>query len=170
MSREIERKFLLKSDTWRELADGVTYRQGYLSAIPERTVRVRIAGDKAFLTVKGGTVKNSRLEFEYSVPAADAEQMLALCEGPLVEKTRYEIPHAGKTWQVDEYSGDNRGLVTAEVELISETEEVDIPEWIGAEVSGDPRYYNSNLAKHPFGSWLTQDDSRDPEFVAGIRR
>ncbi|HSI13246.1 MAG TPA: CYTH domain-containing protein [Chthoniobacter sp.] len=154
MSREIERKFLLKSDAWRELADGVTYRQGYLSATPERTVRVRIAGDEAFLTVKGRSVKNSRAEFEYSIPLADAEQMLKLCEGPLVEKTRYEIPHAGKTWQVDEFCGDNHGLVTAEVELTTESEQPEIPDWIGEEVSGDPRYYNSNLARHPFSAWL----------------
>ena len=154
MAREIERKFLLKSDAWRELADGVTYRQGYLSALPERTVRVRIAGDEAFLTVKGRSVKNSRAEFEYSIPLTDAEQMLKLCDGPLVEKTRYEIPHAGKTWQVDEFSGDNRGLITAEVELNSESEQPEIPDWIGEEVSGDPRYYNSNLVKKPFSSWL----------------
>lgn len=153
MSREIERKFLLKSDAWRGRAVGVAYRQGYLSTVPERTVRVRIAGDHAFLTVKGRTTHHSRSEFEYPVPVADAEQMLSLCEGPLVEKTRYEIPHAGKTWQVDEYHGDNRGLIFAEVELTAEDERVEIPEWIGEEVSGDPRYYNSNLAKHPFTSW-----------------
>lgn len=129
------------------------YRQGYLSVVPERTVRVRIAGDEAFLTVKGRNVKNSRAEFEYPIPLADAEQMLKLCEGPLVEKTRYAIPHAGKTWQVDEFSRDNHGLVTAEVELTSESEQPEIPDWIGEEVSGDPRYYNSNLARHPFSAW-----------------
>lgn len=155
MSREIERKFLLRSDAWRSRAAGVVYRQGYLSTVPERTVRVRVAGDHAFLTVKGRTIRHSRLEFEYPVPLVDAEQMLALCEGPLVEKTRYEIPHAGKTWQVDEYQGDNRGLILAEVELISEDETVEIPEWIGDEVSDDPRYYNSNLAKRPFASWAS---------------
>lgn len=153
MPREIERKFLLKSDAWRSLAEGVTYRQGYLSSVPERTVRVRIAGDAAFLTVKGRNVKNSRAEFEYPIPLEDAEQMLKLCDGPLVEKQRCEIPHAGKTWQVDEYAGDNRGLVLAEVELDSEDEQPEIPEWIGEEVSGDPRYYNSNLAAHPFSAW-----------------
>jgi CYTH domain-containing protein len=98
-------------------------------------------------------VKNTRAEFEYSIPVEDAEQMLKLCEGPLVEKTRYEIPHAGKTWQVDEYFGDNGGLILAEVELDSENEQPAIPDWIGEEVSGDPRYYNSNLAKQPFHSW-----------------
>jgi adenylate cyclase len=153
MPREIERKFLLKSDSWRGTADGVSYRQGYLSSVPEHTVRVRIAGNEAFLTVKGLTTRNSRLEFEYSIPLADAEQLLDLCDGPLVEKTRFEIPYAGKTWQVDEYLGDNRGLVLAEVELTNENERLDLPDWIGAEVSGDPRYYNSNLAITPFRSW-----------------
>lgn len=154
MSHEIERKFLLKSDAWRDRAQGVTYRQGYLSTVPERTVRVRIAGDEAFLTVKGRNVKNTRLEFEYAIPMADAEAMLKLCDGPLVEKTRYDISHAGKTWQVDEYFGENQGLILAEVELSSESEQPDIPDWIGEEVSGDARYYNSNLAKNPFSSWV----------------
>ncbi|EDY18472.1 adenylate cyclase [Chthoniobacter flavus Ellin428] len=153
MPREIERKFLLKSDAWRGRVTGVTYRQGYLSTVPERTVRVRIAGDHAYLTVKGITTRHSRSEFEYPVPVADAEQMLALCEGPLVEKARYEIPHAGKTWQVDEYHGDNRGLILAEIELTSEDEKFELPEWIGDEVSGDARYYNSNLARNPFAAW-----------------
>jgi len=153
MAREIERKFLLKSDAWRSRVGGVTYRQGYLSTVPERTVRVRLAGAHAFLTVKGITKGHSRLEFEYPVPVADAEEMLALCEGPLVEKTRYEIPHAGKTWQVDEYHGDNHGLILAEIELTSEDEKFEVPEWIGTEVSGDSRYYNSNLARNPFASW-----------------
>ncbi len=153
MPREIERKFLVASDAWRGRAAGVTYRQGYLCTVPERTVRVRTAGDEAFLTVKGLTTGNSRLEFEYAIPLADAVAMLALCEGPLVEKTRHEIPHGGKVWQVDEFLGDNRGLVVAEVELSSADEAVDLPEWIGREVSGDPRYYNSNLAVTPFSRW-----------------
>jgi CYTH domain-containing protein len=153
MSLEIERKFLVSSDAWRGHAVGVIYRQGYLSTVPERTVRVRIAGTDAFLTVKGLTTNNSRLEFEYFIPLADAEQLLALCEGPLVEKTRFEIPHAGRTWQVDEYLGDNRGLIIAEVELSSATDEVVAPDWIGREVSGDARYYNSSLASKPFSRW-----------------
>jgi CYTH domain-containing protein len=153
MPREIERKFLLKSDHWRQGATGVTYRQGYLSSVPERTIRVRIAGDKAFLTVKGATQNNSRLEFEYPIPLADAERILALCPRPWIEKTRFEIPFAGKTWQIDEFHEDNRGLTVAEVELKSESEEIQYPEWIGQEVSGEPRYYNSNLATHPFTEW-----------------
>ena len=153
MPRETERKFLVTSDAWRGRALGVTYRQGYLSTVPERIVRVRTAGAEAFLTVKGPTTDNSRLEFEYHIPLADAEQMLALCEGPLVEKTRFEIPHAGRIWQVDEFLGDNRGLIVAEVELASAADAIDIPDWIGTEVSGDPRYYNSNLAITPFSQW-----------------
>jgi CYTH domain-containing protein len=153
MHQEIERKFLLKSDSWRGSEAGVTYRQGYLSSVPERTVRVRVAGDRAYLTVKGLTTKNSRQEFEFPIPTADAEQLLAMCDRPLVEKTRYEIPYAGKTWQIDEYSGDNRGLILAEVELANENEPIDFPEWIGAEISGDPRYFNSNLASTPFRHW-----------------
>jgi len=149
MPQEIERKFLVTSDSWRGRAVGVTYRQGYLSKDPERTVRVRIAGDDAFLTVKGLTTGNSRPEFEYRIPLADAEAMLGLCEGPLVEKTRFEIPHAGRVWEVDEFLGDNCGLV----ELASDGDEFEVPDWIGREVSGDPRYYNSNLAITPFSRW-----------------
>jgi len=158
MSREIERKFLLKSDTWRGLAHGVTYRQGYLCTVPERTVRVRIAGEAAFLTVKGLTIGNSRAEFEYAIPVRDAEQMLKLCEGPLVEKSRYEIPHAGKTWQVDEFFGENLGLIIAEVELASESEQPELPDWIGEEVSGNPRYYNASLARNPFSGWAQRQE------------
>ena len=153
MPREIERKFLVTSDAWRGRAAGVTYRQGYLSMVPERTVRVRTADGDAYLTVKGLTTDYRRLEFEYLIPLAEAEQMLALCEGPLIEKTRFKIPHAGKIWEVDEFLGDNRGLIVAEVELSSSTEDVTVPDWIGAEVSGDPRYYNSNLAVTPFSRW-----------------
>ena len=153
MPREIERKFLVASDSWRGRAVGVIYRQGYLSTDPERIVRVRTAGDDAFLTVKGLTTGNSRLEFEYPIPFADAEQMLALCKGPLVEKTRFEIPYAGKIWQVDEFLGDNLGLIVAEVELSSDADRIELPDWIGNEVSSDPRYYNSSLTITLFSRW-----------------
>lgn len=153
MPHEIERKFLVASNAWRGQAEGVTYRQGYLSRRPGRTVRVRTAGAEAFLTIKGANQGNIRLEFEYAIPLSEAEEMLALCEGPLIEKTRFKIPHAGHLWEVDEFHGDNQGLIIAEVELSAEDEEVEMPEWIGAEVSGDPRYYNSNLAVHPFSRW-----------------
>ncbi|MFN0128837.1 MAG: CYTH domain-containing protein [Verrucomicrobiales bacterium] len=153
MAQEIERKFLVISDAWRGHAAGVFYRQGYLSAGLGPTVRVRIAGSIAFLTIKGPTIGISRLEFEYPVPLADAEQLLALCVGPLIEKNRFEILHAGRIWQVDEFLGDNAGLIVAEVELASATDEIDLPDWVGKEVSHDARYSNANLASNPFSQW-----------------
>ena len=154
MAHEIERKFLLTSDEWRSGVEGRLYRQGYLSTEKERTVRVRIVGQRGVLTVKGLTRGISRLEFEYEIPLADATRLLdELCHRPLIEKTRYEVAHAGLTWEIDEFHGDNAGLVVAEVELASEDQTIELPGWIGKEVSGDPRYYNSNLAQHPFSEW-----------------
>jgi len=154
MAKEIERKFLVKGDSWRGLGGGKRYRQGYLSTVKERTVRVRIAGEQGFITVKGISVGATRSEYEYEIPTADANEMLdRLCERPLVEKTRYRIPFGGLTWEVDEFAGDNRGLVTAEVELQNETLAVSLPDWIGQEVTSDPRYFNSNLVAHPFSKW-----------------
>ena len=154
MGKEIERKFLVKGSAWKALAAGTVYRQGYLSTVKERTVRVRTVGEKGFLTIKGVTTGVTRSEFEYEVPAADANAMLdALCEKPLVEKTRYKIPLGGFTWEVDEFHGDNDGLVVAEVELKSADEKPPLPEWVGEDVSSDPRYFNSNLVKKPFKTW-----------------
>lgn len=154
MANEIERKFLLKNDTWRGQDKGKRYRQGYLSIVKERTVRVRTAGDTGFLTVKGITVGASRPEYEYKIPLKDANEMLdQLCERPLIEKTRYRISHAGLVWEVDEFEGDNRGLVTAEVELKDEHQSVTLPDWVGEEVTGDPRYFNANLVAKPFTQW-----------------
>lgn len=154
MGKEIERKFLVKGEAWKALAAGTVYRQGYLSTVKERTVRVRTVGEKGFLTIKGVTTGVTRAEFEYEVPAADANAMLdGLCEKPLVEKTRYRIPLDGFTWEVDEFHGDNDGLVVAEVELKSADEKPPLPEWIGEDVSSDPRYFNSNLVKKPFKTW-----------------
>ncbi len=154
MAKEIERKFLMANDTWRGLAQGKRYRQGYLSTVKERTVRVRTAGDKAYLTIKGISVGASRSEYEYEIPFADANEMLdQLCERPLVEKTRYRISHGGLVWEVDEFEGENRGLVTAEVELTDEKEAVAIPAWIGKEVTGEPKYFNANLVAKPFTKW-----------------
>lgn len=154
MGKEIERKFLVKGEAWKALAAGTVYRQGYLSTVKERTVRVRTVGEKGFLTIKGVTTGVTRAEFEYEVPAADANAMLdGLCEKPLVEKTRYRIPLDGWTWEVDEFHGDNDGLVVAEVELKSADERPPLPEWIGEDVSSDPRYFNSNLVKKPFKTW-----------------
>jgi CYTH domain-containing protein len=153
MSLEIERKFLLEGEGWRGLAPGQLYRQGYLSTVAERTVRVRIAGEKAMLTIKGKTVGVSRLELEYPIPLADAEHLLAICEQPLIEKTRYRIKHAEMIWEVDEFFGSNKGLLLAEIELSSEDQPFESPPWIGQEISGDPRYYNANLIAHPFTDW-----------------
>lgn len=157
MAQEIERKFLLASDQWRPGAEGQLYRQGYLSTDKARTVRVRIIGQRGLLTIKGLTRGISRLEFEYEIPLADATRLLdELCHRPLIEKTRYEIAHAGLTWEIDEFHGDNAGLVVAEVELATEDQDIELPDWVGAEVSGDPRYYNSNLAQHPFSKWQSR--------------
>ena len=154
MGREIERKFLVIGDGWREGAVGRLYRQGYLSADPLRTVRVRSDGRSGFLTVKGPNRGAARDEYEYEIPLADAEEMLdRLRTGPLVEKTRYLVPHAGLVWEVDVFEGENRGLVVAEVELEGEDQPVQLPSWIGREVTGDERYYNVNLANNPFRSW-----------------
>ena len=154
MGQEIERKFLVKGDGWRALDDGVVYRQGYLSTVKERTVRIRIINDKAYLTVKGVTQGISRVEYEYEIPVMDANEMLdELCERPLIEKTRYTISIGGHIWEIDEFDGENRGLILAEVELSSEDQAVNLPDWIGAEVSDDPRYYNANLIANPFIKW-----------------
>ena len=154
MAKEIERKFLLSGDGWRVGARGTSYRQGYLSTVKERTVRVRTVGEKGFLTVKGLTTGVTRAEFEYEIPTADAHAMLeALCERPLIEKKRYRIEYGGLVWEVDEFFGENAGLVLAEVELEHEGQTVDLPSWIGEEVSGDPRYFNANLIKKPFTTW-----------------
>jgi CYTH domain-containing protein len=152
MGIEIERKFLVTGAAWRETT-GTHYRQGYLNRDKERTVRVRLAGEKAFLTIKGKSVGASRAEFEYEIPVADAAQLLKLCDGPILEKIRRVIEHEGAAWEVDEFFGENAGLVVAEIELHSEDQAFARPEWLGEEVTHDPRYYNSSLAAHPFRSW-----------------
>jgi adenylate cyclase len=152
MGIEIERKFLVTGDGWRQ-GTGLAYAQGYLNRDPQRTVRVRIAGGKAFLTVKGASKGATRAEFEYAIPVDDAAQLLELSDGPVVRKVRRVIEHAGSTWEVDEFEGDNAGLVLAEVELESEGQAYSKPEWLGREVTGDPRYYNSSLAANPYGRW-----------------
>ena len=154
MGIEIERKFLVKNDSWRLLGEGARYRQGYLNMDKERTVRVRTIQGKGFLAVKGITQEGTRTEFEYQIPLADAETLLdEICEKPLIEKKRYKIPIGGVIWEVDEFFGENEGLVVAEVELDNNTQVFDKPAWIGAEVTGDPIYFNSNLIKHPYSKW-----------------
>ena len=154
MATEIERKFLVVDDAWRARTTGTAFRQGYLSTVKERTVRVRAAGERGYLTIKGITVGAVRSEFEYEIPRADADQMLdELCERPLIEKTRHEVEVDGLTWEIDVFAGVNDGLVVAEVELEDEAQEIDLPEWVGVEVTDDPRYFNANLIAHPFSEW-----------------
>lgn len=154
MGTEIERKFLVTDNAWRSLASGVRYRQGYLNITKERTVRVRTIEDKGFLTIKGIATGTSRAEYEYEIPAADAEAMLNdLCEKPLIEKSRYKIDFEGFVWEVDAFFGENQGLIVAEVELEGEDQQFEKPGWIGEEVTGDPRYFNANLVRHPFSKW-----------------
>jgi CYTH domain-containing protein len=154
MGEEIERKFLVLGDGWRETAEGIAYRQGFLSTEPERTVRVRTAGDRGTITIKGKNVGARRAEFEYEIPLADAQQMLdTLCKRPLIEKVRYTLSAGAHTWEIDVFGGDNAGLVVAEIELGSEDEAFDKPGWVGDEVTADPRYFNSNLVDNPYRSW-----------------
>lgn len=154
MGVEIERKFLLQGDAWRGLGQAVLLRQGYLSSARERVVRVRIEGEQAMLTIKGANVGATRGEWEYPIPLADAAELLdGLCEQPLIEKYRHRIEHAGMVWEVDEFLGANAGLSVAEIELASEDQPFEKPDWVGAEVSGDARYYNANLIRHPFSQW-----------------
>lgn len=160
MPSEIERKFLVDRKSWPvPQSQGVLYRQGYLSGDPERTVRVRIAGDSAFLTIKGLTRGIERLEFEYPIPVDDAHVMLdQLCTKPLIEKTRYFVPSGELTWTVDDFAGDNDGLLLAEVELPSPDALIELPTWASKEVSADPRYFNSNLSRNPYSRWKDGDD------------
>lgn len=153
MGIEIERKYLVQGKPWSATDKATVYRQGYLNRDAQRTVRVRIAGTKAMLTIKGISQGATRAEFEYEIPVKDAEELLKLCDGPVIEKTRHIILFEGKTWEVDEFYGDNEGLVMAEIELKSEEEMFALPPWVTEEVTGDERYYNSSLAVSPFKDW-----------------
>ncbi|MBN1637993.1 MAG: CYTH domain-containing protein [Ignavibacteriales bacterium] len=154
MSIEIERKFLVKSDEWKSLGKGQFYRQGYLSTMPGRIVRIRTTGKKSYLTIKGLVVGLTRNEFEYEVPIEEAKFIIEnLCEKPIIEKYRTKIKIDDVIWEVDEFLGENEGLVIAEIELKSEEQKINIPNWIGEEVTGDFRYSNSNLIKNPFTKW-----------------
>jgi len=157
MGKEIERKYLVKLDAWTPAGPGTPFKQGYLNSQKERVVRVRIEGTKATLTIKGVTTGVTRSEFEYPLPVEDAAILLEqLCEQPLIDKHRHVEQHGGLTWEIDVFHGDNQGLVVAEVELASEDVKPELPAWAGAEVSSDPRYFNSNLLKHPFKNWPTR--------------
>jgi adenylate cyclase len=153
--QEIERKFLVASDGWRVGADqGRSFRQAYLAETDRAAVRVRISdGKDAVITIKSARSGLSRSEFEYALPVADAEALTELRQGSVLQKTRFRAPHAGRTWEVDVYAGDNAGLVVAEIEIESETAKVDLPQWLGPEVTGERRFYAARLAQHPFRSW-----------------
>lgn len=154
MGVEIERKFLVRGDEWKMLGQGVLLRQGYLSSSPERVVRIRIEDNVAVLTIKGKSTGATRSEWEYPIPLEDAKAFLdGLCERPIIEKKRYRIPYAGMVWEVDEFFGENSGLVVAEIELTAEDQAFAKPDWIGEEVTHDARYFNANLLRHPFSTW-----------------
>ena len=156
MPLEIERKFLVRNEGWRGSWRAQPIRQGYLSSADATTVRIRILGARAFLTVKGECGGAVRSEYEYEVPVAHGEEMLRLCRRPPIEKLRHDIPIDGQLWQVDEFRGANAGLVMAEAELSDPRQPLALPPWIGLEVTEDVRYRNSYLARHPFASWRTE--------------
>jgi adenylate cyclase len=154
MAQEIERKFRVANDDWRAMAtSSSSLKQGYLSSSAEATVRVRLEDNLGTLTIKSKTKGITRNEFEYAIPVQEAKELLMLCREPLIEKTRYRIPHENHTWEIDVFEGDNDGLIIAEIELTSEDDYFAKPQWLGEEVSGDSRYYNSNLATHPYVKW-----------------
>jgi adenylate cyclase len=156
MGIEIERKFLVNIELWEKLPkqEPKDYKQGYLVNQDDRVVRVRIAGDQGYITIKGIASGISRLEFEYPIPKFEAEEMLAHFKPEGTEKTRYRIPAGdGLTWEVDVFSGANQGLIVAEIELLSEDQTFDLPDWIDIEVTDDERYSNSNLALYPYTTW-----------------
>lgn len=153
---EIERKFLVKSDAYKsEATKSYRIAQGYLSKVKKRTVRIRIKGDKGYITIKGksSTSGLSRFEWEKEIPLNEAMQLLTLCESGIIDKTRYEIPFDGHIFEVDEFHGENSGLIIAEIELKSENEYFTKPDWISEEVTNKKEYYNSQLSKKPFGTW-----------------
>lgn len=154
MGVEIERKFLVVGDSWKNEAQSTPFKQGYILNDPARNVRVRRAGEKGKLTIKGATKGLSRTEYEYEIPVQDAEELLRdFCEQPLIEKTRYKVKVGNHIWEVDEFHGLNSGLVLAEVELASEDETFEKPEWLGEEVSSDHRYFNAYISQNPYSTW-----------------
>lgn len=153
MAIEIERKFLVTNNKWKQGLTPTIFKQAYLNSDAERTVRIRIAGDKAWLTIKSKTIDISREEFEYEIPVNEAEQLLTLCETDALEKNRYFLKSGKLTWEIDEFLGANTGLIVAEIELSDEHQQFEKPTWLGEEVSGDKRYFNSLLTITPFTQW-----------------
>ncbi len=156
MGVEIERKFLVDLEKWKNFAkpEGTSYQQGYLVNEKGKTVRIRIAGDQAFITIKGATEGFTRKEYEYEIPLQDGQELLANFSLKGTSKTRYRIPVSAKFWEIDEFTGENAGLIVAEIELKNENETFEKPGFLSEEVTSDPRYYNSNLAQNPFSSWV----------------
>jgi len=155
MAIEIEHKFLLANDDWRKyVSRSIKYRQGYLSAQASSSIRVRVSADKAWLNIKSATIGTHRFEYEYEIPLPDANEIINnLCRKPLIEKTRHFISHADNIWEIDEFEGDNQGLIVAEIELSEVGKSFAKPDWLGSEVTNDLRYYNNNLSIHPYSEW-----------------
>ena len=155
MAIEIEHKFLLSNDSWRSNVNkSVIFKQGYLNSLPTSSIRIRISDDKAWLNIKSATIGNQRSEYEYEIPYKDALEIIdQLCKKPIIEKTRHYVLHKGNIWEIDEFHGDNQGLIVAEIELASQNSNFEHPEWIGIEVTEDLRYYNNNLANNPYNLW-----------------
>ena len=153
MAREIERKFLVKDDKWLKFQKGTAYKQGYLSIEKDHTVRIRISSQNAYITIKGKTTGAARSEFEYEIPLEDGKELINMCRQPVIEKIRYKIEFKGFTWEIDKFLGKNKGLVLAEIELESEDQVFEKPDWADKEVTGDARYYNASLSVKPYSTW-----------------
>ncbi len=168
MGFEIERKFLVRDDRWRDLVSTqTTIRQAYLSTTGKSSIRVRIRGDAtATLTIKSRSADLRRLELEYPIPVLQAEALMPLREGSVIEKVRHVVPHGSLAWEIDVFSGENEGLIIAEIELKEVNQAIDIPAWIGREVTSLPQYYNSFLVQQPFHSWSLRDQSMAQELTA----
>lgn len=158
MAIEIEHKFLLANSDWREqTSHSCHYRQGYLSALPTTSIRIRMSGSQAWLNIKSAVIGTHRHEYEYEIPVQDADEMIAnLCQRPLIEKTRHFVNYQGYIWEIDEFEGDNEGLLVAEIELSEVGEDFPKPPWLGQEVTDDLRYYNNNLIRYPYSQWQEQ--------------
>lgn len=158
MALEVEHKFLLANNDWRQqIMHSEVFKQGYLSSQPTSSIRVRICEHRAWLNIKSATIGTHRHEYEYEIPLADAEEILShLCNKPLIEKTRHYVRHRDNLWEIDEFEGANQGLIVAEIELDEIGQSFDKPEWLGIEVTDDLRYYNNNLALHPYSEWRDQ--------------
>jgi adenylate cyclase len=161
MAQEIERKYLLKNNSWKsEISSKNKIMQGYLNSNPERTVRIRITNNVGFLTIKSKNKGSSRKEFEYKIPLKEAEELILLCEQPIIKKMRHLVVKENHTWEIDVFEGENKGLIVAEIELSEENEKFEIPVWIGKEVTEDTRYYNSQLIENPFFNWNKSSNNK----------